>query len=89
MMMAFDAEASSTSLSLMAPTPLRSTRMRTFSLESFCIMSAEHFGGAADVRLENDVELLDLAFLQLLVQLFERDAAALRPWRLSRAFASR
>ena len=38
-MMAFEAEASSTSLSLMAPTPARSTRIRTFSFDSFCIMS--------------------------------------------------
>ena len=63
--------------------------MRTFSLESFCIMSREHFGGAADVGLQDDVELLDLAFLQLLVQLFQRDAAALRAMAASRAFASR
>src|SRR5271165_3780267 len=35
----------------------------------------EHFSGAADVRLQNDVELLDLAFLQLLMQLFQRDAS--------------
>ena len=38
----------------------------------------EHFGRAADVGLEDDVELLDLAFLHLLVELFERHAAGLR-----------
>ena len=37
----------------------------------------QHFGRAADVGLEDDVELLDLAFLQLIVQLIERDAAGL------------
>jgi hypothetical protein len=39
MMMAFDADASSTSDSLMAPTPERITRTFTLSLESFCSVS--------------------------------------------------
>ena len=37
----------------------------------------QHFGRSADVGLQDDVELLDLAFLQLLVELFQRHAAAL------------
>ena len=39
MMIAFEAEASSTSFSVIAPTPVRSTRIRTLSFESFCSVS--------------------------------------------------
>ena len=38
----------------------------------------QHFGRAADVGLQNDVQLLGLAFLELIVELFERDAIGLR-----------
>ena len=54
-MMAFDAEASSTSVSVIAPTPECSTRILTLSFDSFCSVSVEHFGRAADVGLEDDV----------------------------------
>ena len=40
MMIAFDADASSTSLSVIAPTPEWSTLIRTFSVDIFCSESA-------------------------------------------------
>ena len=36
----------------------------------------ENFRGAAHIRLKDDVELLDFAFLQLIVELVERDQTA-------------
>ena len=49
MMMAFEAEASSTSVSVIAPTPERSTFSRTFSFDSFVQQVGQHFDRAADV----------------------------------------
>ncbi len=44
----------------------------------------QDLGGAADVGLEDDVQLLGLAFLQLIVKLVERDAVGLGHGRFAR-----
>ena len=89
MMMAFDAEASSTSVSVMAPTPECSTRILTLSFESFCSVSVSTSAEPPTSALRMMLQFLDLACLQLLVQLFERDAAGSWPCAASRAFSSR
>ena len=43
----------------------------------------QDFGGTADVRLDHDVEILDLAFLEMIVQLVERNAISLRHRKLT------
>ena len=82
MMIAFDAVASSTSDSLMAPTPLWMIRTLTFSSLSFVSVSAEHFGRALHVGLDDDRQFLHAAFGDLLLQRLEREAAALAAERL-------
>ena len=77
MMMAFDAEASSTSVSVMAPTPDRSSLKRTLSFESLRQQIAEHFHRALHVALEDDVQFLGAGGLDLLRQAFERNARTL------------
>ena len=76
-MMAFDAAASSTSVSVMAPT--LECRMRTFTLSvlSLFSISRQRFLRSLHVALQNDRHFLDLAFGQLLVQLIERQARGL------------
>ena len=66
MTIAFDADASSTSDSLIAPTPLWMMRTLTFSSLSFVSVSAEHFGRALHVGLDDDRQLLHAAFGNLL-----------------------
>ena len=83
MMMAFDAEASSTSLSVMAPTPEWMTLMRTFSVDIFCSESASTCDRTLHVALEDERQFLDAGLLDLLGQAFERDARALRQLRLA------
>ena len=77
MMMAFEAEASSTSDSVMAPTPERRTLSRTLSFDSLVQQVGQHFDRAADVGLQNDVQFLHAGGLQLLRQTFERHAGTL------------
>ena len=66
MMMAFDADASSTSDSLIAPTPEWMMRILTFSSLSFVERVGEHFGRALHVGLDDDRQLLHAAFGNLL-----------------------
>ena len=54
MMMAFDADASSTSDSLIAPTPECSTRIFTLSFESFCSVSVSTSAEPPTSVLMND-----------------------------------
>ena len=82
MMIAFDAEASSTSDSLIAPTPLWMIRILTFSSVSFVSVSAEHLGRTLHVGLDDDRQLLHVAFGDLLLQRLERQARALAAERL-------
>ena len=89
MMIAFDADASSTSVSVIAPTPECSTRILTLSFDSFCSVSVSTSAEPPTSVLRMMWQFLDLAFLHLLVQLFEREAAGLAPCAASRALASR
>ncbi len=74
MMMAFDADASSTSLSVMAPTPECSTLMRTFSFESLASESASTSTEPCTSPLRMMLQFLHACGLDLLGQAFERDA---------------
>ena len=60
-MMALEVEASITSLSLMAPTAQWMTRTGPSSLESFLQRGLDRLGGALDVCLDDDVQILHLA----------------------------
>ena len=81
MMMAFDADASSTSDSFTAPTPAWMIRILTFSSVSFVERVGQHLGRALHVGLDDDRQLLHAAFGDLRLQRFEREAAALRAER--------
>ena len=76
-MIAFDAEASSTSDSFTAPTPEWMIRIFTFSSVSFVERVGQHFGRALHVGLDDDRQLLHAAFGDLRLQRLEREAAAL------------
>ena len=82
MMIAFDAVASSTSDSLIAPTPVWMMRILTFSSLSFVERVGQHFGRALHVGLDDDRQLLHAAFGHLLLQRLEREASALAAERL-------
>ena len=84
-MMALEVEASITSLSLMAPTAQWMTRTRTSSLDSFSRDCLHRLGGALDVGLDDDVQVLHLAGLDLAEQILQGDLAhwrLLAPWLL-------
>ena len=78
MMMAFEAEASSTSDSVMAPTPERRTFNRTLSFDKLGQQIGQHFHRSANVGFEDDVQFLGAGGLQLFRQTFQRDAGTLR-----------
>ena len=82
MMIAFDAEASSTSDSLIAPTPAWMMRILTFSSVSLVQRVGQHFGRALHVGLDDDRQFFHAAFGDLRLQRLEREAA--RPWRRAR-----
>jgi hypothetical protein len=86
MMIALDAEASSTSDSLMAPTPLWMIRIFTFSSRQLGQRVAEHFGRALHVGLDDDRQLLHAAFGDLLLERLEREPAARPPSAFSFAW---
>ena len=76
MMMAFDAEASMTSVSVIVPTAAVDDPDLDFhssAAESRSSASCEGLDRAVDVALEDDAELLDLARLDLLVEIGQRD----------------
>ena len=83
MMTAFEAEASRTSDSVMAPTPECRTRTRTFSVDMRCERVGQHFDRALHVALEDQVEVLHAGLLDLFGESFERDAGALGELRLA------
>ena len=62
MMIAFDAAPSSTSDSLMAPTPLWMIRILTLLVAELGQRVGQHFGRALHVGLEDDRQLLHPAF---------------------------
>ena len=78
MTMAFDADASSTSDSVMPPTEPWMTLRRTSSVDSRRERVADRLDRALHVGLEDDLQLLDLAALDLLVEIVERDLRGLR-----------
>ena len=77
MTMAFDAAASSTSDSLIAPTPLWMMRIFTLLVAQLRERVGEHFRRTLHVGLDDDRQLLHAAFGNLLLQRLEREAAAL------------
>ncbi len=77
MMMAFDAAASSTSDSLMAPTAEWMILIFVLSSASLPSVDGQHFGRALHVGLDDDRQLLDVALGQFRLQRLEREAAAL------------
>ena len=77
MMIAFDAVASSTSDSLMAPTRRVDDLDLRLVVRQLAERVGQHFGRALHVGLDDDRQLLDVALRQLLLQRFERQAAAL------------
>ena len=72
-MMALEVEASITSLSLMAPTAQWMTRTRTSSLDSFSRDAFTASAGALNVCLDDDVQILHLARLDLAEQILQAD----------------
>ena len=82
MMIAFDADASSTSDSLIAPTPLWMIRIFDLVVAELRQRVGQHFGRALHVGLDDDRQLLHAAFGDLLLQRLERQAAALAAERL-------
>ena len=83
MMTAFEADASSTSDSVMAPTPEWSTRTRTFSVDMWAEIFGDNLDRALHVALDDDVEVLDAGLLDLLGEAFERDAGGLGELRFA------
>ena len=82
-MIASEASARSTSLSVMPPTAACSSRTLT-SLESSSVRSClEHVDGALHVGLEDDAEFLDRALLDGVVEVFQRDLVALGDFALA------
>ena len=77
MMIAFDADASSTSDSFTAPTPAWMMRIFTFSSRQLRQRVGEHFGRALHVGLDDDRQLLHAAFGDLRLQRLEREPRAL------------
>ena len=80
---AFEAEASRTSDSVMAPTPEWRTLTRTFSVDMRCERVGEDFDRALHVALEDEVEVLDAGLLDLFGEAFERDAGGLGELRFA------
>ena len=84
MMIAFDADASSTSDSLIAPTPAVNDADLDLLVGQLGQRVGQHFGRALHVGLDDDRQLLHAAFGNLRLQRLERQAAALaRRARLS------
>ena len=83
-MIAFEAEASSTSDSVIAPTPARITRILTFSVESFCSISLSTSAEPPTSVLMMMLSSLTSPSLTDRLSMLEREAVALRH-RLLRA----
>ena len=75
-MTASDAAASMTSDSLMPPTPLWMMLTGDLVLRQLGDLVLERLERAGDVGLEHEVELLELALLDALEEVVERDLAA-------------
>ena len=82
MMMAFDAAASSTSDSLIAPTAEWMILIFVLSSDSLPSVDGQHFGRALHVGLDDDRQLLDVALGQLAPAAIR--ASGGRPWRRAR-----
>ena len=82
MTMAFEAVASSTSDSLMAPTPELMTRTLVFVVGQLRQRVGQHLGRALHVGLDDEREFLHAALGDVLLQRLERQAAALGAERL-------
>ena len=72
-MMAFDAEARRTSDSLMLPTSLWMMAMRTSLVGDAAEFLIDRLDRPVHISFDDDVELLDFSFLNLVVQVSERD----------------
>ena len=73
---ASEAEARFTSFSVMPPTPVWMTPTRTSGVLDLLELAEQRLDRALDVALEDDVQVLDLAGLEIVVQRLERDATS-------------
>ncbi len=75
-MMAFDAEASSTSLSVIAPVPLWMIRIFTSFVGSFDRLSLSTFDRALHIAFDDDRQFFDFTLLDLAEELVQRKTCA-------------